>query len=163
VQGSLESVECSIEFLAKRPVELSAHVASRPGWMQIAWGQEQYKNCAQPWTWEQLTEDYVKGIRRFKMVCIWKFECPERGELLQTDPALCSSCQGGLGKLMGKDGYESWVCLKDHPCSTTEGDYFCWAYHETNDTFTPWGENSVLHMVDVTEDRVVLGEFCKTV
>ena len=71
--------------------------------------------------------------------------------------------QGGLGKLMGKDGYESWVCLKDHPCSSVEGDYFCFAYHESDDIFTPWGENSILHMVDVTEDRVVLGEFCKSV
>ena len=71
VQGSLESVDCSIEFLSKRPMELTAHVPSRPGWMQIAWGQEQYKNCAQPWTWEQLTTDYMHGIERFKMVRIW--------------------------------------------------------------------------------------------
>lgn len=144
---------------------LSAAVPSRPGWMQIAWGQEQYKACKQPWSWEELTDGYVKGSIRFKMVSgrASSHSLP----FAQLNHSLLSpdfdAIQGGLGNLMGKDGYESWLCLKDHPCSSTEGDYFCFAYHESNNIFTPWGENSILHMVDVTEDRFVLGEFCKSV
>ena len=48
---------------------------------------------------------------------------------------------------MGYQGYETWVCVHDHPCATMEGDYFCFVYHEARNEFTPWGENKDLHLV----------------
>ena len=88
-------------------------------WLQ--WGAHEYARCEQPYSWKELSAMYKNGSRIFKT--------------------------GGLGRLLEEDGYESWLCLRDHYCARDSGDYFCWVYHESYEVFTPWGENSLLELV----------------
>ena len=61
---------------------------------------------------------------------------------------------GGLGKLVEQDGYETWLCFKDHFCAVEPTNpWFCFVYHETNQVFTPWGENNQLKLVPVPEEE----------
>ena len=88
------------------------------------WGAVEYAHCKQPYSWHQLVHGY-KNMNRstfFKM--------------------------GGLGKLLEEDGHETWVCLRDHYCTLDLHDpWFCFVYHETDKTFTAWGENAKLQLV----------------
>ena len=40
---------------------------------------------------------------------------------------------GGLGKLMDNE-HQTWLCLKEHPCSNV-GDWFCFVYNEHTEVF----------------------------
>jgi hypothetical protein len=64
--------------------------------MIIKWGRPEHSHCIQPYTWKQVLTK-VNGIRT-----------PHK--------------TGGLGKRLGPDGYESWICLlyqQANPCWTT--------------------------------------------
>ena len=49
----------------------------------------------------------------------------------------------GLGTRLEPDGYQTWLCLLDHPCGDPS---YCWVYHERDQVFTPWGKNSELKL-----------------
>jgi len=99
-----------------------------PAATQADWGDAQHAHCVQPYSWDELLHGYKdKNISTsFKM--------------------------GGLGKLVEEDGYETWLCFKDHFCAVEPTNpWFCFVYHETNQVFTPWGENNQLKLVPVPE------------
>jgi hypothetical protein len=92
------------------------------------WGSAEYAHCEQPYSWPQLNEMYKRINRQNGSSTFFKM--------------------GGLGKLLEEDGYETWQCLRDHYCAVNPDDpWFCFVYHETNKTFSPWGENSRLKLV----------------
>eukprot|EP00960_Hanusia_phi_P034221 750928-Hanusia_phi.AAC.2 len=84
----------------------------------LGWGSELYSHCQLMHTWD----DIIQGAnsQRFKT--------------------------GGLGKLM-VDKFESWVCEKNHSCAAADDPYFCFVYHEVNQTFLPWGPNKDLSLL----------------
>ena len=83
-----------------------------------SWGHSKYSHCSQRFSWEQLVEGELRGTIAF--------------------------ATGGLGKMMEVGGYEVWLCLEHHPCGDP---YFCFVYHEGQNVFTPWAENSILNLV----------------
>ena len=92
------------------------------------WGAPEYKHCVQPYTWPELTRGYMNM---------------SSSSFFKT---------GGLGKLLEDDGYETWQCVHGHYCATGRNDsWFCFVYHETDEVFTPWGENARLKLVKVEE------------
>ena len=95
-----------------------------PAATQADWGDAHHAHCVQPYSWDELLHGYKdKNISTsFKM--------------------------GGLGKLVEEGGYETWLCFKDHFCAVDPTNpWFCFVYHETNQVFTPWGENNQLKLV----------------
>lgn len=56
---------------------------------------------------------------------------------------------GGLGKLMQDYLVESWLCYRDHECSTSEN-FMCWVYHERDEAWLPWATNSDLGLYPVS-------------
>ena len=88
------------------------------------WGRPEYLHCVQPYTWRELVHGYKNSSVVFKV--------------------------GGLGRLLEKDGYETWQCFQNHYCAIDhDNPWFCFVYHETAKLFTPWGENSKLQLVRV--------------
>jgi hypothetical protein len=82
------------------------------------WGRPGYTHCEQPYVWRELIYGYKDSKVHLKA--------------------------GGLGKLLERGGYQTWVCIHGHFCGDP---WFCWVYHETNEVFTPWGTNSELLLV----------------
>jgi len=99
------------------------------------WGAEIFNKCIQPYSWSKLRSGYksMNSSMSFKT--------------------------GGLGKLLEQDGYETWLCLSDHYCAiegmaeNPTNSWFCFVFHETTQTFTPWGENSRLKLVPLPIGR----------
>jgi hypothetical protein len=85
-----------------------------------SWGRPGYTHCVQPYVWKELVHGYKDSKVHFKA--------------------------GGLGKLLERGGYETWVCIHGHFCGDP---WFCWVYHETNEVFTQWSTNSELLLVKV--------------
>jgi hypothetical protein len=101
-----------------------------PAATQADWGDAQHARCVQPYSWDELLHGY-------------------KGKNIST-----SFKMGGLGKLVEQDGYETWLCFKDHFCAVEPTNpWFCFVYHETNQVFTPWGENNQLKLVPVPEEE----------
>ena len=86
----------------------------------MIWGRATHLYCEQPYSWTEILRGPNNNMLTFKV--------------------------GGLGKLLERNGYETWVCIKGHLCGDP---YFCWVYHETNKIFTPWGTNSELGLVKI--------------
>jgi len=91
----------------------------------IKWGQDpRYLDCSLPMTW---------------------------GEMLRARFTNCSLSYktGGLGHLLVKDAFESWLCVHDHPCASNyaQDPYFCFVFDEQRERFVPWGENAELRIV----------------
>jgi len=82
------------------------------------WGRPGYTHCEQPYVWRELIYGYKDSKVALKA--------------------------GGLGTLLERGGYQTWVCIDGHFCGDP---WFCWVYHETNEVFTPWGTNSELLLV----------------
>jgi len=82
------------------------------------WGRPGYTHCDQPYSWSELVYGYKDNKVPVK--------------------------SGGLGKLLERGGYETWVCIHHHFCGDP---FFCWVYHETHEVFTPWGTNGELRLV----------------
>ena len=84
------------------------------------WGRPGHSHCHQPYSWTELIEGYKDCLpdNKIKM--------------------------GGLGTRLEPDrGYQTWLCLLDHPCGDPS---YCWVYHERDQVFTPWGKNSELKL-----------------
>ena len=92
------------------------------------WGSQEYDHCEQPFSWEELLAAY-KAHGAFDIT----FK------------------SGGLGNLakVGKGGYKTWVCIKNHFCGDP---YFCWVYHEKRKVFTPWGTARELRLRSVVDE-----------
>ena len=82
------------------------------------WGRPGYTHCDQPYSWSELVYGYKDNKVPVK--------------------------SGGLGKLLERGGYQTWVCIHHHFCGDP---FFCWVYHETHEVFTPWGTNGELRLV----------------
>jgi len=82
------------------------------------WGRPGYTHCDQPYSWSELVYGYTDNKVPVK--------------------------SGGLGKLLERGGYQTWVCIHHHFCGDP---FFCWVYHETREVFTPWGTNGELRLV----------------
>ena len=82
------------------------------------WGRPGYVHCDQPYSWRELVYGYKDNTVPVK--------------------------SGGLGKLLERGGYQTWVCINHHFCGDP---FFCWVYHETREVFTPWGTNGELRLV----------------
>ena len=125
----IDSVLISKGFVAKlvcaAPPSSSAPVLPAPGQplnLTATWRDPKYALCVQPYTWGQLMQGYKDGTLTFRT--------------------------GGMGGLLEEDGYESWLCLKDHYCVIDHTNpFFCFAYHETKQEWTPWGSNTDLQLV----------------
>ena len=81
----------------------------------VPWGRPGHVHCEQPYSWSEVLHEY-KDIKKV----------------------------GGLGKLLVRGGYETWICILGHLCGDP---YFCWVYHEADKVFTPWGTNNELKLV----------------
>ena len=100
----------------------SAPAPGQPLNLTVTWRDPKYALCVQPYTWGQLMQGYKDGTLTFR--------------------------SGGMGSLFEKDGYEAWLCLKDHYCATDHANpFFCFVYHETKQEWTPWGRNTDLQLV----------------
>ena len=80
-----------------------------------------YSQCVQTFSWWQL----VYGINGTKI--------PVKA--------------GGLGNLLERGGYQTWVCIDDIRDNVCGDPWFCWVYHEAHQIFTPWGPNGELLLV----------------
>ena len=87
-------------------------------------------------------------VRVFVCACI---VCACCSYFVQARYTNCSLKTGGLGDLLEIESFESWLCVRDHPCASNyaSDSYFCFVYDERRSTFVPWGENAELHLVDV--------------
>ena len=95
-------------------------------------GEQQFKLCQVPWTWEELIAGYKESTIS-----------PQWGTLgLRTVPQV----------------FESYVCIHGDPCATDLVDhYFCYVLDERDRSFVPWGPNAVLQILKlpVTQDEVL--------
>eukprot|EP00960_Hanusia_phi_P010306 301442-Hanusia_phi.AAC.1 len=93
----------------------------------LAQSEVRYKYCFNPYrTWDDLFHNASAGSVTFKT--------------------------GGLGLLTITSLYEAWMCIADHPCALDPLDnYFCWVFNEQKLSWHPWGENSILNLVEVTK------------
>ena len=101
---------------------------------KMHWGQDQrYLSCSLPMKW---------------------------GEILKARFTNCSVSfkTGGLGNLLVKESFESWLCLYDHPCASNykHDPYFCFVYDEQMMRFVPWGENAELQLVNLHDNQRVM-------
>ncbi|EKX49715.1 hypothetical protein GUITHDRAFT_104679 [Guillardia theta CCMP2712] len=46
---------------------------------------------------------------------------------------------GGLGKLMVRDRYLTWVCQRNHTCAESEDAFYCLIFDEVQSKFVAWG------------------------
>jgi len=60
---------------------------------------------------------------------------------------------GGLGKLMQEYLFESWLCYRDHECSSSEN-FMCWIFDEKDEIWLPWATNFDLELYPVSESAV---------
>jgi len=101
---------------------------------KLHWGQDQrYLFCSLPMKW---------------------------GEILKARFTNCSMSfkTGGLGNMLVKESFESWLCLQDHPCASNypQDPYFCFVYDEQMMRFVPWGENAELQLINLRDNQRVM-------
>ena len=62
---------------------------------------------------------------------------------------------GGLGKLMQVHYLESWLCYRDHVCSSPEN-FMCWVYDEKDKAWLPWDTNFDLQVAHLNPSPFTL-------
>jgi len=119
-------------IVARETIDLSPTLPAPPASLPLpgrqplnitaTWYDPKYALCVQPYTWSQLMQGYKDGTLTFRT--------------------------GAMGRMLEKDGYQAWLCLKDHDCATDHTNpFFCFAYHESRQDWTPWGSNADLQLV----------------
>ena len=103
-----------VEKIVYKPCEEDARAGNRTN----NWGRPGYVHCEQPYSWSEVLHGYKDSKIAAKV--------------------------GGLGKLLVRGGYETWICILGHFCGDP---YFCWVYHEADKVFTHWGTNGELKLV----------------
>ena len=98
----------------------------------VHFGEPQYAKCILPWEWTHLFHGYKENTINWR--------------------------QGGLGRLRVKGRFETWVCIKGHPCaSDLTDDHFCFVWEQVEKKFIPWGPNTALNLLypPVTQDEIL--------
>ena len=94
-------------------------------------GESRFNKCKLHYTWDDLYDGYHNATIAYR--------------------------QGSLGVLSRAGRFETYACIKGHPCADLIEDYFCFVYDEVGATFVPWGPNTVLKLLalPMTQDEVI--------
>ena len=98
----------------------------------IHFGEPRFARCVLPWNWTHLFNGYKEHTIEYR--------------------------QGGLGKLTVSGRFETWACIKGHPCASDLTDnYFCFVWEQVERKWVAWGPNADLNLLQlpVTQDEVV--------
>ena len=98
----------------------------------IHFGEPRFARCVLPWNWTHLFNGYKEHTIEYR--------------------------QGGLGKLTVTGRFETWACIKGHPCASDLTDvHFCFVWEQVEKKFIPWGPNSALNLLHppVTQDEIL--------
>jgi hypothetical protein len=96
------------------------------------WDHPDWGHCRMVWTWDELYEGYKNRS------ITWY--------------------HGSLDRRKRTGLFETYVCVKDDPCSTDLTDtFFCYVWSILEEKFLPWGPNTVLKLLvlPITQDETL--------